>query len=75
MARPVKVRVSYAGDAGFFARLVEAVSKDPRQSPAWREEVSEHLRALVTLFLDAKQGPIPSPKGDGKVAPARAAAR
>lgn len=54
MARPVEIRKSYAADAGLFARFIEAIGKDPRQSDDWKNEVQKHLRALVDLFLRAR---------------------
>jgi len=53
MPRPVSIRVSYRDDSAYLLRLEGAVSKDVRQSDAWRRLVLRHLHAAATLFLQA----------------------
>jgi hypothetical protein len=45
--------VSYRDDAAYLLRLEGAVTKDDRQSDAWRRKVLLHLHAVATLFLQA----------------------
>lgn len=55
MGRPVKIRVSYARDAGFLTTLVQAVEKDERQTAEWREETAGLLSRAAANLLQAKQ--------------------
>lgn len=55
MGRKVKVRLSYRNDAMFMMRLTEAVDRDDKQPPEWRQKVKEHLEAITQLFFDAEK--------------------
>lgn len=46
------MRLSYTGDRSRLSRLEEAVEKDPRMPADKKAAVLEHIRALVSLFLD-----------------------
>lgn len=52
MARPVRMRLTYTGDRSRLSRLEEAVEKDPRMEPEKKAEVLEHIRKLISLFLE-----------------------
>jgi len=52
MARPVRMRLTYTGDRSKLSRLEEAVEKDPRMEPEKKAEILEHIRKLITLFLE-----------------------
>jgi hypothetical protein len=53
MPRPVSIRVSYRDDAAFLLRLETAVSKDTRQTPAWRVRTTRVARSLALRLLEA----------------------
>jgi transposase len=52
--RPVQIRASYRDDAAYLLRLEEALSKDDRQTAAWRKEACELARSLSVKLLQAK---------------------
>jgi hypothetical protein len=51
--RPVAQRVSYRSDASYLLRLEDALSKDKRQSPAWRVGSTRLARKLALRLLEA----------------------
>ena len=55
MPKPVQMRASYRDDAAFLLRLEAAVSKDTRQTEAWRTETVAMVHALAVRLLTAKQ--------------------
>ena len=63
MPRPVQIRASYRDDAAFLLRLEEAISKDTRQTDAWRAEACRQARALSVMLLKAET---PEQKRNGK---------
>jgi len=58
MGRPVRVRVSYAADAGYLAKLLQAIEKDDRQTQEWREKTAGLARELAAQLYKATQ-PLP----------------
>ena len=52
MARKVTPRDNYLQDAIVMRRTAEAVQADPRASQFWKDEVVNHLRAAMRLFLE-----------------------
>jgi len=56
MARPVKIRSDYDSDALFLSRLAKAVEGDTKQTQAWRDETSHHIRSAMARLLQASVG-------------------
>lgn len=52
MARNVKPRLNWFKDAIAVRRIAEAVQADTRAPKEWRDKVSGHLHAAMTLFLE-----------------------
>ena len=55
MGRKVLIRVSYANDARFLLRLIEAVQKDNAKDANWRSEAIVHLKKVAHMFLEDVQ--------------------
>jgi len=63
MPKPVQMRASYRDDAAFLLRLEAAVSKDVRQTEAWRKETAAKVHDLALHLLSAKvDAPAERPK-------------
>ena len=54
MPKPVQMRASYRDDGAFLLRLEAAVSKDTRQSEAWRKGTMAKIHDLALHLLSAK---------------------
>lgn len=61
MPRPVVIRTNYRDDAAYLIRLEQAVLKDDRRTPAWRDAIAAQLRSLALQFLEAEQPVVSKP--------------
>lgn len=55
MSRPVVIRANYRDDAAYLLRLEQAVLKDDRRAPNWRDKIAAQVRSLALTFLEAEQ--------------------
>jgi len=63
MPKPVQMRASYRDDAAFLLRLEAAVSKDVRQTEAWRKETVGKIHDLAVHLLTSRtDAPAERPK-------------
>ena len=53
MGRTVQVRTSYANDARFLLRLIEAVKKDTKMSAELKKPVIDSLKYVAQTFLES----------------------
>lgn len=53
MPRTPKLRLSFAADIGYFARLQQAIERDPNLSSEDKQAMLEHVVALSQLFMRA----------------------
>jgi hypothetical protein len=61
MPRPVVIRANYRDDAAYLIRLEQAVLKDDRRLPVWRDKIAAQLRSLALQFLEAEQPVVSKP--------------
>ena len=52
MGRKTKPRTNYRQDAIVMRRIIDAIEVDTASSPEWKEKVTGHLHAAMTLFLE-----------------------
>ncbi len=52
MPRKVKIRTSYAADAAYLSRLLEAVEKDDKRTPAWKKRAIVHIQGLIGVMIE-----------------------
>jgi len=52
MGRKTQARSNYRQDAIVMRRIIDAVEVDTMSSPAWKENVTDHLHAAMRLFLE-----------------------
>ena len=53
MARPIKIRATYARDQIFLSQLREAVEKDTRISKTTKRQALKKLGELMIVFINA----------------------
>lgn len=51
MARLVEVRKTYQADALYLQRLIKAIEIDPRRTPAWKQQATNHLREVTSMLF------------------------
>lgn len=52
MARPVRVRTSYAADATQLARIAQAIEQDPQASSDWKTTILPKLYEVSRMLTD-----------------------
>ena len=53
MPRQPAIRVSYTNDSLYLFRLVNAIERDTKRSPAWRKKVIKMTQDLALEFQKA----------------------